>query len=371
VAHQTEQVTMQHERPLVHGALDFAELAHLGFSPEEVCDFSVNINPYGPSPLVAQALARIPVERYPDRECLQLRQTLLQHEIQEQHITEEMLLCGNGTAELIWAIARAYLSPQQKTAVLEPTFGEYRYAAQATGAQVIGLRATLANVFAFDVDNVMRWLLDERPALLWLCNPNNPTGSWLPLPDLHHLLDACQESGTLLVVDEAYWHFLTPLRAFPSAITLLRDNAPLLVLRSLTKAYALAGVRLGYLVAAPEHIAHVRRQLPSWNVNSFAQAAGCAAVADQAHLEHTLHALKEERLAFYQALQASGIPALPSQTHFFLLHVEDATTVRSQLLQRRLLVRDCTSFGLPEIIRVATRPRRDWLRLLQALQELL
>jgi histidinol-phosphate aminotransferase len=362
---------MQSEIPVIHGAMDFAELAQYGLSPEEVCDFSVNVNPYGPSPLVAPALAQVPVERYPDRECLQLRQILLQHEIIEKHIAEDMLLCGNGTAELIWAIARAYLPPQQKAALLEPTFGEYRYATQATGAQVISLRTTLANAFALDMSSVMRWLLDERPALLWLCNPNNPTGSWLPLPDVQHLLDTCRASGTLLVVDEAYWHFLAPLRAFPSAITLLCDNSPLLVLRSLTKAYALAGVRLGYLVAAPEHIARVRRQLPSWNVNSFAQAAGCAAVADQAHLEHTLYALAEERQTFYQALQARGIPALPSYTHFFLLHVGDATTVHSQLLQRRLLVRDCTSFGLPEIIRVATRPRQDWLHLLQALQELL
>lgn len=362
---------MQYDEQVVHGALNFAELAQLGLSPQDICDFSVNSNPYGPSPAVIASLAQVRIEQYPDRQCLQLKQALIKYEIELDTIPPEMVLCGNGAADLIWAIARAYLSPGQKAAIIEPTFGEYRYASQATGAQVISFQTALDNAFALDIEVLTRWLLAERPAILWLCNPNNPTGNWLTLSDLQYLLNVCQESGTLLIVDEAYWHFLVPFRTYPSALTLLRNHTPLLVLRSLTKAYALASVRLGYIVAAPEIVARVQRQQPSWNVNSFAQAAGIAAVSDQLYLTQTLGQLAKERQIFYQALQASGIPTLPSHTHFFLLHVEDAPALRRQLLERHLLVRDGTSFGLPWAIRIATRQRTDWQRLLQALRETL
>ena len=139
---------MQNNEQVVHGALDFAELAQLGLAPEDICDFSVNSNPYGPSPSVAKALTQVRIEQYPDRQCLQLKQAFLQYEIALDAITPEMLLCGNGAADLIWAIARAYLSPNQKAAVVEPTFGEYRYASQATGAQIISFQTMLDNAFA-------------------------------------------------------------------------------------------------------------------------------------------------------------------------------------------------------------------------------
>ena len=154
---------MQNNEQVVHGALDFAELAQLGLAPEDICDFSVNSNPYGPPPSVAKALAQVRIEQYPDRQCLQLRQALIQHEIQLDGIAQEMVLCGNGATDLIWAIARAYLSLGQKAAVIEPTFGEYRYASQATGAQVISFQTALDNTFALDIDTLTNWLLRESP----------------------------------------------------------------------------------------------------------------------------------------------------------------------------------------------------------------
>src|SRR2546423_2058543 len=116
----------------VHGALDYGELERLGLHPEEVLDFSVNANPYGPSPRVREVVARVALDRYPDRECRQLRQTILATDLSRTHLPPQSIACGNGAAELIWAIARAYLKPGLKTAIIGPTFGEYRVACLAT-----------------------------------------------------------------------------------------------------------------------------------------------------------------------------------------------------------------------------------------------
>ena len=115
----------------IHGALDYGELAHLGLQPEEILDFSVNGNPYGPSPLVYQAIANVAIDRYPDRECLALRQAILDAELAEVDLPLSAVICGNGSSELIWTIARAYLAPAEKTAIIGPTFGEYRAASHA------------------------------------------------------------------------------------------------------------------------------------------------------------------------------------------------------------------------------------------------
>ena len=447
-----EQIVPQ----VVHGALDYGELEKLGLFPEEILDFSVNTNPYGPSPLIRQVLAQANIDRYPDRECLELRRTLLAYECSDAPIALDSILCGNGTAELIWAIARALLQPGSKAAILGPTFGEYVVASRAAGAQVVEYRTTAETQFHLDLADLIAWLQTEHPTLLWLCNPNNPTGTWLNRQVMSQIADACANIGIALVVDEAYWHFLTPRESF-SAITLCsncptgtiptrpgeepsvgaeevgrgpcadpdspstpylsgidsplstvgspsdqdrRDSglplsvptalstvhnslpwsvplytcpvpttAPLIVLRSLTKTYALAGLRLGYAVAPASAIARIRQQLPSWSVNSFAQAAGIAALADRAHRNRTLAELAVQRYEFFHALCALNISIIPSRTHFCLIDIGDAHKVRQQLLNRRLLVRSCASFGLPTYIRVATRQRDDWQQLVSALEE--
>jgi histidinol-phosphate aminotransferase len=353
----------------IHGALDYGELEHLGLSAEEILDFSVNVNPYGPSPLAREALTRAAIDQYPDRACLELRRAILEYELPTTSFSPNALVCGNGTTELIWAIARAELQPGRKTAILGPTFGEYRAACQAVGADIVEYRAPASRSFQPDVAEIISWLGQQQPALVWLCNPNNPTGTWLPRSALVQIAQTCQQICATLVVDEAYWHFVSPHEAF-SAIELVETAAPLIVLRSLTKDFALAGLRLGYAVANAEIIVpRLSAQLPAWNVNGFAQKAGIAALQDQEYLTTTLAQLVFEGHAFFQALAEAKRQVLPSRTQFYLINVSDAAQVRRQLLRQRLLVRDCTSFGLPQFIRVATRPQADWQRLLQTLQE--
>ncbi|MBE3559757.1 MAG: histidinol-phosphate aminotransferase family protein [Ktedonobacteraceae bacterium] len=360
---------VQSVRP-IHGALDYNELARLGLHPDEILDFSVNSNPYGPSPAVRAALARLAIERYPDRECLQLRQAILDYELPYAGLSLSSLVCGNGVSELIWALAHAYLGSGVRVALLGPTFGEYAVACRSVGADIVEFRADSEGNFQFDLVAMLAWLDAQKPRMLWFCNPNNPTGGWLDLHRVSLLARACQDLGTLLIVDESYYHFVSPPELF-SAVELLRTSvAPyIVVLRSLTKDFALAGLRLGYAVSTPAIIERLSAYLPSWNVNAAAQLAGCAALADRVYLAASLEKLAVERRAFFAALAATGCRVISSRTHYCLIEVGNAAQVRRQLLERKILVRDCTSFGLPSFIRVATRPVPDWQRLLQALQE--
>jgi histidinol-phosphate aminotransferase/threonine-phosphate decarboxylase len=360
----------------IHGALDYGELARLGLQPEEMLDFSVNGNPYGPSPHVSQAIIRASIDRYPDRECLALRRAILDIELAEIDLPLSAVVCGNGSSELIWAIARAYLAPTKKTAIIGPTFGEYLAASHAVGSYVVEFRTQREDDFRPDLSSLSAWLTANRPTLVWLCNPNNPTGTYLKLPEIVFLAKICYEIGALLVIDEAYHHFVFTCDtngASRSAVQLLSTElqSHILVLRSLTKDYALAGLRLGYAVGSPEVIQRVGAQLPSWNVSGFAQAAGCAALADRDHLRMTLTRLAQERQIFFQALSQLGYCLIPSSTHFCLLEVGDAVRVRQNLLMRKIVVRDCSSFDLSRFIRIATRSADDWQQLIQALEEVL
>jgi histidinol-phosphate aminotransferase len=352
---------------IAHGGIDYREFARLGIDPASVIDFSVNGNPYGPSPHVREALQRADIAHYPDRHCLALRHAVLEDEWPHRGLALDHILCGNGTAELIWAVARAFLAPGAKTAIIGPTFGEYAPACRAAGAQVFDLRPE-PSALTLDPAAVAALLHEERPSLVWLCNPNNPTGHYRDASDLSQIVEACREIGATLVVDEAYANFLIDAEPFSAAVFMERERTPeIVVLRSLTKDYALAGLRLGYLVASPAIVARIAGQLPSWNVSAPAQAAGIAALHDQNHLQRTLAILRDERGAFFAALQSAGFALVPSQTHFCLIDVGDARAVRQILLVHGLLVRDCTSFGLPHHIRVATRP--EWPQLIQALTQ--
>ena len=357
---------------IVHGGIDHAEFERLGIEPGSVIDFSVNSNPYGPSPAVRTALQGIEIAHYPDRHCLALRRAIRVHELDDADRALDTILCGNGAAELVWAIAHALLQPGDKAAIIGPTFGEYAAACVAACATVTEYRAPHgAAGFVPDMTKVADWLDNERPIIVWLCNPNNPTGHWLDRDGLGQIADVCRLIGARLVVDEAYWHFLFPPEPF-SAVQLIgdADMPEIIVLRSLTKDFALAGLRLGYTVATPQMNRCIAAQLPSWSVSAAAQAAGVVAIGDRAHLTRTLVMLAAEREAFFAALVAVGFAVVPSRPHYCLVDVGDARTTRQQLLARGLVVRDCTSFGLPHFIRVATRPEADWRRLVLALKEM-
>ncbi len=343
----------------IHGALDFAELDRLGLAPEAVLDFSVNGNPYGPSPCVREALAQVPYDRYPDREALALRRVLSAH----LDVTADQLLVGNGSTELVWLVALAFVRAGDTVLLVGPTFGEYTRAAVLMGAHLHQYTAQRAESFRVVPEASRSFSSNTSRGLVFLCNPNNPTGTFMAPDSIAHW--AATFPRTLFIVDEAY---LTFTASAPSVLSVRRPN--MLVLRSMTKAYALAGLRLGYAVGSPDILEALRRARPPWSVNALAQAAGIAALQDTAHLTHCLARIAQAKHDFVAGLSALGLTPVPSTTHFFLVRVGNGAGCRQALLQRGMLVRDCASFGLPEYIRVATRRPEENARLLTALEEL-
>lgn len=342
----------------IHGALDFAELDRLGLAPEAVLDFSVNGNPYGPSPRVREAMAQVPYERYPDREVLALRRVLAQH----LDITPEQLLVGNGSTELVWLIALAFVRAGDPVVLVGPTFGEYTRAAILMGAHLQHYTAQPAAGFRVVPEEITHLVQQWQPRLVFLCNPNNPTGTFITPETIAHW--ATTWPDTLFIIDEAYLSFAAPA---PSVLPGLRHN--MLVLGSMTKAYALAGLRLGYAVGSPDVLAALQRARPPWSVNALAQAAGIAALQDTAHLAACLQRIAQAKHDLIAGLHGLGLLPVPSTTHFFLVRVGTGAAWRQALLKRGILVRDCASFGLPEYIRVATRRPQENARLLTALAE--
>jgi len=344
--------------PDAHGGLDPVELARLGLRPEDVLDFSVNTNAYGPPPGVAQALAAVDVTRYPDRRATALRRAIAARE----GIAAEQVLIGNGTAQLIWLAAMAYLRPGDRVLIIGPTFGEYRVASQLMGAEVTVWRADPAHDFAPDLDDLARALAIGSPRLVWLCNPNNPTGVYLPLDVLRRLRTAAP--GALWIIDEAY----RPFVAEPWPSPPLSEEGNVLLLRSLTKEGALPGLRLGYALAAPPIIEALARVQPPWSVNAMAQVAGLAVLDGGDHIARAIAALRRDTAALREALIAQGWRVLPTATHFFLVEVGDAKALCRRLLrEHHIQVRDCTSFGLPQFIRIATRRPEENARLVTAM----
>jgi histidinol-phosphate aminotransferase len=271
-------------------------------------------------------------------------------------------MAGNGSVELLWLTALAFVRPGDAVLIVGPTFGEYARAAVLMGAQAHCWTARPEGGFKVNPEEVMQTLQRLRPRLVFVCNPNNPTGTLLAVEAIAAWANALPR--TLFVMDEAYLPFAA---GAPSILTMPAAN--ILVLRSMTKAHALAGMRLGFAIGHPVIIHALATVCPPWNVNALAQAAGLAALADQTHLTQSLAQLAHAKTVLVQSLQALDLALVPSATHFFLIKVKDATILRRALLQHGILVRDCASFGLPEYIRVATRRPEENARLLAALKK--
>jgi histidinol-phosphate aminotransferase len=347
--------------PAVHGGPDYAELAALSLSPDQVIDFSASANPYGPSPQVRAALAGVPLDRYPDAQAIALRKRLAQvHGLAPDHI-----IVGNGTAELIWLLGMAYLQRGDPVVIIGPTFGEYRAAAELMGADVAEYRAPAAADFQPDVAAIEAFIERQQPRLTFLCNPNNPSGVYLAREVVEVLVAACGKGS--LVVDEAYRAFVA--EPWSSEPLVERDNVVLL--RSMTKDHALAGLRLGYALAPPEVVTTLKKVQPSWSVNAAAQAAGLAALRDEGYLRETLPKVVEAKTYLVEELTRLGLRVVPSAANFLLVEVGDGRSLRRKLLSHGLLVRDCTSFGLPEYVRIAARRMEECRRLIKTLHQLL
>jgi histidinol-phosphate aminotransferase len=343
--------------PIEHGGPDLEELHRFGFHPKDILDFSVCTNPFGPSPHVKKALAKVSIEQYPDRQSSALKEALAE----KHRLSPGQILVGNGASELIGLAAQAFVRPGERVLIIGPTYGEYARSTLSQGGIISFWNAQKENGFLPDVGNIEAALQRFLPRLVFLCNPNNPTGTIIAPKVI--LSWARKFPNVLFVVDEAYQQFAPGLQSLVNA-----QEPNLLIIRSMTKDYALAGLRIGYAVGLENHIRHLLHVQCPWSVNAMAQAAALAALGDDNHLAQTLENLERAKQEFIEGLTELGFSIQPSEAHYFLMKVGDASAFRSALIEQGVLVRKAASFGLPAYVRLATRKPEDNARLLALLR---
>ena len=304
---------------------------------DRVRDFSVNLNPYGPPEFVLEAIrdAITEINRYPDTGCTALREQLAH----KYGCTTNEILIGAGVSELIQLVALSFV----KDRVIIPmhTYGEYEPTGQIMGAHI-------AHIPMPGLRIVPELIMDAlQPGdVLFLCNPNNPTGQYLGEEAIKGILEAAERVNAVVVLDEAYVDFVT--EAFPTQKLAMQN---LIIVRSLTKSFAIPGIRIGYAISSKGLIDAMERVKTPWSVSAIAQEVGAAVVgaAGGAFLADSRARIERSKERIEAALDVH------SDANYYLLAVADAAQAKQRLLEEGFLIRDCTSFGLPRYIRFSVK----------------
>lgn len=353
---------VQAARPIAepHPALMASLLSHFG-TPDAPVDLSGNENPLGPSPLALAALHRVThlVQRYPDKEGRALRERLGQR----CGVGAAQIVLGNGASELIDLAARAWLQPGDEMLLPQPAFPSYRAAALRAGAKLVSLTMPAGHC---DIDAMIE-RITPATRLVVVVSPHNPCGSIVAGTDLARLAAALPPQACLLL-DEAYREF-AQADALPDLLPLLAGAPRLLVIRSLSKAYGLAGLRIGYGLAQPALADQLNALRQPFNTSSLAQTAALAALDDDAFLTRSVDHNVAGRDCLQRGLAALGVEFTPSQANFVLFQA-GANGVEA-LAARGVLVKCMARFGLPGFARVSVGRAADNARFLAALADIL
>lgn len=332
-----------------------------------IAELGSNENPLGPSPLALEAMreALATAWRYPDPRGAALKAALAR----SLDVEVDRIALGNGSHELLMLLAQCFADPAHSVVHSQYGFAVFPIATAAAGAQAIQVPALPRDdaqaPLGHDLDAIAAAVrADTR--LVYLANPNNPTGTWFPDDALECLLQRVRED-VLVVVDEAY-HEYVDAKGPRSALRLAAHHPNVVVTRTFSKAYALAGLRIGYLVADPGVVAVLERLRESFNVNSVALAGAEAALADRAHVERVRAFNGAEREWLRGELARRGITSLPSQTNFLLVAPgSDADALERHWYERGAIVRPMGGYGLGDMLRISVGSREENQRLLDAL----
>ena len=326
-------------------------------------DFSVNVNPLGIPKGVEDAMhqAVVRCQQYPDIRALELKEAVAK----QLAVSKEYLLFGNGASEVFMGIMRA-LKPR-KVLIPIPSFYGYQYVAEAVESEISYFFMEKENSFLPGEE--LLEALTEEVNLLFLANPNNPTGKQMESDYLREVLDICRDKGIYVVLDECFISFCEGDASFVSEI---EEYPNLLLVQAFTKIYAIPGVRLGFLVSSNKGlIQKIAKQLPEWNLSVFAQEAGIACVKEKAFVEQTVEYVQKERAFFTEQLQKMGLEVFVGEGNFILIYTQ--VPLYELLLERGILIRDCQNFkGLTKgYYRIAVKNREENKILLREIGECL
>ena len=346
-----------------HGGNIWELIEERGLSPTEVLDFSADLNPLGPPPHWEALLqeAGPSVRHLPEPTCAEFRAAVARKE----GVDPDQILPGNGTSDLIHLISR--LHPRSRALVWVPTFTEYERAVLADGGEILPWSGEGHKDFP-------SW---ERIDLLFLCNPNNPTGFLWPKEDLLRLIRSADEAGAVSVVDETVMDLVEDSQRY-SLIPQVDCLKRLIVLKSFSKSFAMPGLRIGSLVASRRMVQRLARIQPPWAMSSLAAWVGARLAQEDRFLEESRRRLSDLRVGLWEGFR--GIPELqprPSAANFFLCRIADprwtGPDLAQRLRRRGILIRTCDDFtGLAQgrFIRVSVRLEEENRRLLSALREI-
>lgn len=347
---------------LVHGG-DWAGFqTEYGYAP---LDFSANVSPLGVPQGVQTAIAKAAetADRYPDPLCRALRQAIGEAE----NLPPEWILCGNGAADLIWRLAAA--QRPRRTVLPAPSFAEYEAALRSVQCQI--QHVLLEAKTDFSVGEPFLQAIDAKTDIVFLCEPNNPTGRTTAMPLLQQIAARCEAVGATLVVDECFLDFLEEPKAH-TLVPLLQTHPHLVLVRAFTKLYGMAGVRLGYLLCSDlELLEKLRLAGSPWSVSSLAQAAGIAALRENDYVLQVRALIRSQRAFLTQGLRALGLRVIPGEANYLLFQCK--TPLLEPLRERGILLRGCGNYpGLDATwYRTAVRTEKENGRLLAVLEEIL
>ncbi len=356
-------------KPCVHGGEILDAAGKSGFKREEILDFSSSVNPLGPSEKALGAAKNSfkEIPAYPDSNSNELRQAIADH---FNGLSKGNVVVGNGSTELMYLFAEAFMKKGDTAVIPAPTFGEYESAVRKTGETPKLVK--LDKNFNVDADVFAREMAGAK--IVFLCNPNNPTSILIPSETLTGIIEEALEQDSLVFLDEDFLEFVENEKAL-SMINKIKAYPNLFILRSFTKIFGLTGLRIGYGIASEEIINVLLCAKIPWNVNCLAQAAAVVALKDEEHLRVTRELIKNEKAFLSTELEKiKSFKVFPPDANFFFIDIRKsgltATELKNKLLRQGILIRDCTSFrGLdPYFIRVAVKTRVENERLIEALK---
>jgi histidinol-phosphate aminotransferase len=329
-----------------------------------VVKLASNENPLGPSPAAAAAAhaALAQAHRYPDGPSFALRQALARR----HQLDPTQVVVGNGSTDLIDLLARAYLGPGDNAVIAAEGFARFRQCVNARngGARLVPMREHI-----HDLDAMAR-AVDDRTRLLFIANPNNPTGTWNTREELEALLRRLP-GDVLVVIDEAYFEY-ADRPDYPSALEHIRTGAPVVALRTFSKVYGLAGLRVGYALAAPEVAEALDTVREPFNTNLVGQAAALAALEDAGHLVRSLDLNRVGKARLREALVSRRLSVLPSLANFLCVDVgQDGQEVYKRLLTKGVIVRPLRPYGLDSWLRISVGTADENENFLEALDAVL
>lgn len=331
---------------------------------ERVIKLASNENPLGPSPKAVEAIqaALMDLHRYPDAQTAGLKQTIAGH----YSLRSEQVIVTNGGDELITLVSEAFLDPGNEIIVPGPTFSEYEFGAQLMGAKAVTV--PLNAEFQYESDAILA-AVTEHTKIVYLCSPNNPTGTFLSKTELQYILDSLPKR-VLVVIDAAYSHYASTDQ-YSDGMEFVRAGYPLLVLKTFSKIYGLAGIRVGFGAAPQEIIQSILKVKEPFNVNALAQTAATAAIGDEKHVIRSQTLIMQERERFYESFRQFGISYTESMSNFVLVELgPESEAIYDQLLARGLIVRHGKTWGLPFHVRITIGTPEENNSLLTALGDI-